>query len=173
MLESYDLNPGPLTDQNRDPNKNSGGPCECQACLVDPKATYVTGPPRNCKTLLCLQAILHYIPFPNSHIFYSSPKRTSKLSVYKRPIHRTHHPKFTYKSVVKMAGIFDGLSNLVSSIFEIFQGLISTVLSAIQSVFGLFQNLIASVFDLMSGLVGFILGMSSQSPSYIRCDFEK
>ena len=113
------------------------------------------------------------ITFPNSHIFYSSPKFTSKPSVYKRPIHRTHHPKFTHKSVVNMAGIFDGLSNLVSSIFEIFQGLISTVLSAIQSVFGLFQNLIASVFDLMSGLVGFILGMSSHSPSDIRCNFEK
>ncbi|KAL2044726.1 hypothetical protein N7G274_002500 [Stereocaulon virgatum] len=58
----------------------------------------------------------------------------------------------------EMASIMDGLSNLLSSIFEIFQGLINTVLSALQSVFGLFRNLIASVFDMMSGLVGFILG---------------
>ena len=60
-----------------------------------------------------------------------------------------------------MASIVDGLSNLFSSIFEIFQGLINTVLSALQSVFGLFRNLFASVFDMMSGLVGFILGMCS------------
>ncbi|KAK0515224.1 hypothetical protein JMJ35_002603 [Cladonia borealis] len=68
-----------------------------------------------------------------------------------------------------MAGIFDGLTNLISSILEIFQGILSTILSAFQSVFsiiqnllssilGLFQNLISSVFDLMSGAVGFVLG---------------
>ncbi|KAK4696898.1 hypothetical protein P7C71_g1093, partial [Lecanoromycetidae sp. Uapishka_2] len=57
-----------------------------------------------------------------------------------------------------MSGIVDGLSNLVSSIFEIFQGIFNTIFSAIQSVFGLAGDLISSIFDLMSGVVGFILG---------------
>lgn len=58
-----------------------------------------------------------------------------------------------------MAGIIDGIQNLISSFFEIIGGIFNTILSALQSVFQLFQNLIASIFDLMSGVVGFILGM--------------
>ena len=57
-----------------------------------------------------------------------------------------------------MASIFSGLQDLISSIFEIFRGIFSTIVSGFESVLGLFQNLISSIFDLMSGFVGFILG---------------
>lgn len=74
-----------------------------------------------------------------------------------------------------MAGITDGISNLFSSVFEIFSGIINTVLSGLQSIFGLFQSLvssifglfqsvISSIFDLMSGLVGFML---SKLPAFL------
>ena len=66
-------------------------------------------------------------------------------------------------------GLTSGIENLFSSIFEIFQGFINTILSAFQSVFALAKNLIASIFDLLSGVVGFVLGMFNLSSSLLEC----
>ncbi|KAF6230857.1 hypothetical protein HO173_010973 [Letharia columbiana] len=57
-----------------------------------------------------------------------------------------------------MSSVTTGISNLLSSLFEILTGIVRSVFSAVQSVFGLARDLIASIFDLMSGLVGFVLG---------------
>ncbi|KAF6227959.1 hypothetical protein HO133_007687 [Letharia lupina] len=57
-----------------------------------------------------------------------------------------------------MSSVATGISNLISSLFEILTGIVRSVFSAVQSVFGLARDLIASIFDLMSGLVGFVLG---------------
>lgn len=134
-----------------------------------PYATYVTHLPAQAQTLLCLQETCH-LAGQESKAYKGIPSypHTPPPTIHNKETeicgsHLTHVfpvPSRNNTTAI-MASIVDGLSNLLSSIFEIFQGLINTVLSALQSVFGLFRNLIASVFDMMSGLVGFILGTCS------------
>jgi hypothetical protein len=68
-----------------------------------------------------------------------------------------------------MTSFTGSIENLFHSIFQIFGGLIQSVVAVGQSIFALIINLLHAVFgivlalgtavkDLMSGLVGFLLG---------------
>ncbi|KAF2840428.1 hypothetical protein M501DRAFT_1015481 [Patellaria atrata CBS 101060] len=56
-----------------------------------------------------------------------------------------------------MTSIINGLQNLVASVFEIFGGIINTVLSTLQSFLAVFTTLAKDVLQLFQGLINFML----------------
>lgn len=62
-----------------------------------------------------------------------------------------------------MTGITDSISNLLSSIFDIFRGLFNTLLSGIQSIAAVVGTLVESIFDLTKAIFQFLLSKSSLS----------
>jgi hypothetical protein len=57
-----------------------------------------------------------------------------------------------------MTGILSSISNLLSSIFDIFRGLFNTLLSSVQGVLSVFTTTLGSVTDLFQGIVNLLLG---------------
>ena len=57
-----------------------------------------------------------------------------------------------------MSAIVKGVGDLIGSVMEIFQGIISTIVGMFSSVLNLFADLIKNIFGAAEGLIGFILG---------------
>ena len=57
-----------------------------------------------------------------------------------------------------MAGIFSAVGDLVSSILQVFSGILNTVLAAFEGVLSAIYSVVANLGNLAKGLVEFVLG---------------
>jgi phage-related protein len=68
-----------------------------------------------------------------------------------------------------MSAIVKGVGDLIGSVMEIFQGIISTIVGMFSSVLHLFTDLIKNIFGAAEGLIGFILGEFLRSNKGTGC----